>query len=114
MGVIVRVRLKVRVGEGLEWVCGRVWWEGGNDPGRLARPYTEGGPCSLCPGACRSLCPRRRCPLCTNSCTYSDLWVNCGTLDQQWHEWLCNTKTTQGVERFKNCRATCQCVNEIT
>lgn len=86
----------------------------GNDPERLGRPYTEGAPCSLCPGACRPLCSRHRCPLCTNACTYSDMWVNCGTLDQQWHEWLCNTKTKQGVERFKNCRATCQCVNEIT
>lgn len=86
----------------------------GNDPSRLNRPYSEGSACSLCSGACSSPCPRRHCPLCTNACTYSDLWVNCGTLNQQWHEWLCNTKTSQGVERFKNCRATCQCVNEIT
>ncbi|XP_050692947.1 cysteine-rich venom protein-like [Eriocheir sinensis] len=86
----------------------------GNDPTRLDQPYSEGSACSLCPGACRSLCPRRSCPLCTNACTYSDLWVNCAALDQQWHEWLCNTKTANGVERFKNCRATCQCVNEIT
>ncbi|XP_042206624.1 uncharacterized protein LOC121855628 [Homarus americanus] len=86
----------------------------GNDPGRLSRPYTEGQTCSMCPGSCRSVCHRRRCNLCTNACGYSDLWINCATLDQEWHEWLCNTKTKQGVERFKNCRATCQCVKQIT
>lgn len=86
----------------------------GNDPRRLSRPYSKGKKCSMCPGSCRSLCNGRRCGLCTNSCAYSDLWNNCPTLNQEWHEWLCNTKTKQGVERFKNCRATCQCVKEIT
>nr|XP_045599407.1 uncharacterized protein LOC123758775 isoform X1 [Procambarus clarkii]XP_045599408.1 uncharacterized protein LOC123758775 isoform X1 [Procambarus clarkii]XP_045599409.1 uncharacterized protein LOC123758775 isoform X1 [Procambarus clarkii] len=86
----------------------------GNDPKRLNRPYSEGEVCSLCPGSCKSLCRRNTCNLCTNACSYSDLWINCERLDYEWHEWLCNTKTKQGVERFKNCRATCQCVNEIT
>ncbi|XP_071546720.1 uncharacterized protein [Panulirus ornatus] len=86
----------------------------GNDPKRLSQPYTRGRICSMCPGSCRSVCHRRQCHLCTNACAYSDLWINCATLNKEWHEWLCNTKTKQGVERFKNCRATCQCVREIT
>ncbi|KAK4292578.1 hypothetical protein Pmani_034666 [Petrolisthes manimaculis] len=86
----------------------------GNNPNRLNRPYTTGTTCSLCPHSCKSPCYRHTCYLCTNACHYSDLWLNCGQLDKEWHEWLCNTKTKQGVERFKNCRATCQCVNEIT
>lgn len=86
----------------------------GNDPDRLNRPYTAGTKCGQCPRSCKSPCFRRTCHLCTNACSYSDLWLNCGQLNQAWNEWLCNTKTKEGVERFKNCRATCQCVNEIT
>lgn len=86
----------------------------GNDPRRLSRPYTHGQSCRRCPNSCRSMCSRGQCKLCTNACTYSDLWVNCATLNKKWHEWLCNTKTSKGVERFKNCRATCQCMKRIT
>ncbi|XP_068216458.1 cysteine-rich venom protein-like [Palaemon carinicauda] len=86
----------------------------GNDPRRISRPYTQGQTCRRCPNSCRSMCSRGQCKLCTNACTYSDLWVNCAMLNKKWHEWLCNTKTTKGVERFKNCRATCQCMKRIT
>ncbi|XP_066941830.1 cysteine-rich secretory protein 2-like [Macrobrachium rosenbergii] len=86
----------------------------GNDPRRISRPYTQGQTCRRCPNSCRSMCSKGQCKLCTNACTYSDLWVNCAMLDKKWHEWLCNTKTTKGVERFKNCRATCQCLKRIT
>ncbi|XP_063593578.1 uncharacterized protein LOC134770534 [Penaeus indicus] len=86
----------------------------GNDPRRLSRPYTQGRSCRKCPDACRSVCRKPECKLCTNACAYSDLWVNCKALDLQWHEWLCNTKTRHGVERFRNCRATCQCLKRIT
>ncbi|KAA0190170.1 hypothetical protein HAZT_HAZT009051 [Hyalella azteca] len=81
----------------------------GNDPSRLSEPYTRGRPCEMCPRACRSVCAEGQCLMCTNRCPFSDLWANCGTLANRWSEWLCNTKTAHGVERFKNCRATCQC-----
>lgn len=94
--------------------CVGIFFFRGNDPDRLNRPYTAGTKCGHCPRSCKSPCYRRTCYLCTNACSYSDMWLNCGQLNQAWHEWLCNTKTVQGVERFKNCRATCECANEIT
>ncbi|XP_071551268.1 cysteine-rich secretory protein 2-like [Panulirus ornatus] len=80
----------------------------GNFPDSLATPYERGAPCSACPGHCKA----KR--LCTNSCPYGDLWVNCKELDQAFHQWLCNTRTTEGLERLRHCRATCRCKGKIT
>ncbi|XP_076063883.1 cysteine-rich secretory protein 2-like [Oratosquilla oratoria] len=80
----------------------------GNYVESLSRPYERGPPCSKCPGHCKG----RR--LCTNSCPYGDLWINCKELDYAFHHWLCNTKSKEGMERYRNCRATCRCKGKIT
>lgn len=80
----------------------------GNFMDTLSRPYKRGAPCSACPGHCKAK------KLCTNSCPYGDLWINCKELDAAYHDWLCNTKTKEGLERFRFCRATCSCKDAIT
>lgn len=80
----------------------------GNYLQRLARPYDKGPPCSSCPSHCKA----KR--LCTNSCPYGDLWINCKELDLAFHTWLCHTKTKEGLERLRHCRATCLCKGKIT
>ncbi|XP_068226914.1 cysteine-rich secretory protein 2-like [Palaemon carinicauda] len=80
----------------------------GNYLESLSKPYKSGTPCSDCPGQCKAD------KLCTNSCPYGDLWVNCKELDYAFHNWLCNTKTKEGRQRFRNCRATCLCKGKIT
>ncbi|KFB39125.1 AGAP009085-PA-like protein [Anopheles sinensis] len=54
------------------------------------------------------------CPiLCTNSCNTADLWANCRDLFRTWPGWLCNTATPEGLERQRNCAATCTCHGKI-
>ncbi|XP_047492033.1 cysteine-rich secretory protein 2-like [Penaeus chinensis] len=79
----------------------------GNYLHTLSRPYERGAPCSACPGHCKAK------KLCTNSCPYGDLWSNCKELDAAYHDWLCNTKTKEGLERFRFCKATCTCKDAI-
>ncbi|XP_042866363.1 cysteine-rich secretory protein 2-like [Penaeus japonicus] len=74
----------------------------------LSTPYERGPPCSACPGHCKAK------KLCTNSCPYGDIWINCKELNAAYHDWLCNTKTKEGLERFRYCRATCSCKDAIT
>uniref|UniRef100_A0A1B0DQX0 Uncharacterized protein n=1 Tax=Phlebotomus papatasi TaxID=29031 RepID=A0A1B0DQX0_PHLPP len=53
------------------------------------------------------------CPiLCKNSCYAADLWANCHELNK-WPGWLCNTATQEGLERRRNCLATCTCRHKI-
>ncbi|XP_026468327.1 cysteine-rich secretory protein 2-like [Ctenocephalides felis] len=79
----------------------------GNAKDRLERPYKRGEFCASCPGQCRVK------KLCTNSCPYADLWINCRELHATWANWLCNTETPQGRDRRHNCRATCTCKGKI-
>ncbi|CAG2060094.1 unnamed protein product [Timema podura] len=79
----------------------------GNFRERLGRPYKKGKPCSKCPGHCRLE------KLCTNSCPSADLWANCRDLNSTWHTWLCNDHSTEGRDRHKYCKATCNCNNKI-
>lgn len=79
----------------------------GNRPGKLGRPYRKGKPCGMCPKNCYAK------KLCTNSCHVADLWSNCRQLYKTWPDWLCKTRTPQGEERRKHCKATCTCKNKI-
>ncbi len=74
----------------------------------LGKPYVSGKPCGDCPDNCS-----KETNLCTNSCPFADLWVNCKELDADWHDWLCKDKSKEGVKRRKHCRATCHCKNKI-
>ncbi|KFM75176.1 Cysteine-rich secretory protein 2, partial [Stegodyphus mimosarum] len=76
----------------------------GNDPRNLGKPYIAGKPCEKCPKHCKYK------KLCTNSCPYSDFWVNCAELSINWNSWLCGEL---GNERYKSCQATCKCPNAI-
>ncbi|XP_045102212.1 cysteine-rich secretory protein 2-like [Portunus trituberculatus] len=80
----------------------------GNFLERIGHPYDSGPPCSGCQGHCKG----RR--LCTNSCPYGDLWMNCRELQRSFPPWLCNSKTKEGLERLRSCRATCMCKGKIT
>ncbi|XP_045621088.1 cysteine-rich secretory protein 2 isoform X2 [Procambarus clarkii] len=80
----------------------------GNYLQSLPRPYAQGTPCSGCPGHCKG----KR--LCTNSCPYGDLWINCKELQLAFPAWLCNTRSKEGLERLRHCRATCKCKGKIT
>ncbi|KAG0730596.1 Cysteine-rich secretory protein 2 [Chionoecetes opilio] len=79
----------------------------GNFPERIGRPYDSGSPCSGCQGKCKG----RR--LCTNSCPYGDLWMNCKALQRSVPGWLCDSRTKKGLERRRYCRATCKCKGKI-
>ena len=74
---------------------------------RLGRPYKKGPSCGRCKGNCKLR------KLCTNSCAYADLWVNCRELNATWNQWLCHTNSKEGLERHKHCRATCDCHGKI-
>lgn len=74
---------------------------------RLGRPYKKGPSCGRCKGSCKLR------KLCTNSCSYADLWVNCRELNKTWNQWLCNTNSKEGEERKRHCRATCDCHGKI-
>lgn len=53
---------------------------------------------------------RRTRKLCTNGCNFADMWMNCKQLSSQWRDWLCNSReSSEGIERFGNCKATCTC-----
>ncbi|CAH1960260.1 unnamed protein product [Acanthoscelides obtectus] len=78
----------------------------GNHARRLSIPYKIGEPCSLCKQHCKR-------NLCLNSCPYADYWVNCGQLHRAFPNWVCNTSTPQGRDRFRKCRATCVCRHKI-
>ncbi|GAB0089408.1 cysteine-rich venom protein-like [Sergentomyia squamirostris] len=80
----------------------------GNHDDKLGLPYKIGRPCQSCPNHCHS----KRIRLCKNSCDAADLWANCEELNK-WQGWLCNTATREGVERRRNCLATCTCRNKI-
>lgn len=80
----------------------------GNHLESLSEPYKKGPPCSECPNHCKTK------KLCTNSCPYGDLWINCKELQAGFPTWLCNSKTREGLERLKMCRATCLCEGKIT
>ncbi|XP_050721126.1 cysteine-rich secretory protein 2-like [Eriocheir sinensis] len=80
----------------------------GNFLDRIGRPYDSGSPCSGCQGYCKG----RR--LCTNSCPYGDLWMNCKELQRAFPDWLCKSKTKEGLERLRSCQATCKCKGKIT
>ncbi|XP_065561922.1 serotriflin-like isoform X2 [Artemia franciscana] len=80
----------------------------GNYVERLGFPYKSGQSC----GRCQSSCKANK--LCTNSCQYADLWVNCRELNMKWNNWLCHTTNTpEGRERYRHCRATCSCQSKI-
>ena len=52
--------------------------------------------------------------VCLNSCPVADLWSNCQDLENQWPKWVCGWRnTTDGIERFRNCKATCLCQDKI-
>jgi len=69
----------------------------GNFPDRIAKPYEKGAPCSGCEDSCKFK------KLCTNACSYADLWMNCKELNATWHDWLCKG------ENEASCLATCRC-----
>ena len=114
----------------------------GNFIERLGTPYVSGLPCQGCKGHCGRLKRKinpitqkrmknkyrrfRSSPLivsktgsnkkkvCTNACHVADLWSNCQALENQWPQWVCGWRnTTDGLERFRNCQATCICPNKI-
>lgn len=74
----------------------------------LGRPYKKGKSCGACPNDCNP-----ETGLCTNSCPFADLWVNCRDLKKEWSQWLCRDKSMEGRIRRKHCRATCYCKNKI-
>ena len=52
--------------------------------------------------------------VCINACHVADLWSNCQALENQWPQWVCGWRnTTDGLERFRNCKATCICQDKI-
>ncbi|XP_058881926.1 cysteine-rich venom protein Cau1-like [Acipenser ruthenus] len=70
----------------------------GNDQNLLPTPYKAGPSCGDCPNACED-------KLCTNPCSYSDMYSNCPTL-----------KGTFGCGHpsvLAWCPASCKCTNEI-
>ncbi|KAI9561935.1 hypothetical protein GHT06_012898 [Daphnia sinensis] len=79
----------------------------GNYMERLGRPYKKGPSCGRCKGSCKLR------KLCTNSCSYADLWVNCRELNTTWNQWLCHNNSKEGLDRKKHCRATCECTGKI-
>ncbi|KAL3282020.1 hypothetical protein HHI36_005223 [Cryptolaemus montrouzieri] len=79
----------------------------GNLPDKLSFPYLKGKPCEACEGKCHAN------RLCTNVCPFADYWSNCEQLHKRWPKWLCHTKTKKGKARFKSCKATCTCENQI-
>ncbi|XP_053665357.1 cysteine-rich venom protein-like [Anopheles marshallii] len=81
----------------------------GNHEEKLGIPYKRGRPC----GSCQPNCLSRKIRLCTNSCNTADLWANCRDLYRTWPGWLCNTATSEGLERQRNCAATCTCHGKI-
>ncbi|ETN60767.1 catrin [Anopheles darlingi] len=81
----------------------------GNHEEKLGLPYKRGRPC----GSCQSHCLSRKTRLCTNICSTADLWANCRELHRTWPGWLCNTATPEGLERQRNCAATCTCQGKI-
>ncbi|XP_060516924.1 cysteine-rich venom protein natrin-2-like isoform X2 [Cylas formicarius] len=78
----------------------------GNWPGRVARPYEKGNPCS----ACKKNCSRK---LCLNACPTANVWANCDYLYKAHPHWLCNSQTPKGRERSSFCKATCTCRHQI-
>ncbi|CAG7819595.1 unnamed protein product [Allacma fusca] len=80
----------------------------GNYMNNLGKPYNKGPPCSDCPNSCN-----KSSRLCTNSCPFADLWVNCHELNMDHSAWLCRDKSKEGLRRRKHCRATCHCKNKI-
>ena len=51
---------------------------------------------------------------CTNGCNVADMWTNCDELVKQWPNWMCSNKnSTDGIQRFQNCRGTCTCPDRI-
>lgn len=92
----------------------------GNFPDRLGTPYLVGEKCSGCPGHCKKIAQKKKTQkqlikkVCTNSCPVADLWINCKDLVEKWPEWMCNAKnSTEGRQRFKNCKAACTCEGRI-
>ncbi|XP_039433109.1 cysteine-rich venom protein-like isoform X2 [Culex pipiens pallens] len=81
----------------------------GNHEDKLGLPYRRGKPCSSCHQHCHS----KKIKLCTNTCSSADLWANCKELYKTWPGWLCNTVTPEGLERQRNCLATCTCHGKI-
>ncbi|XP_049822156.1 cysteine-rich secretory protein 2-like isoform X2 [Aethina tumida] len=79
----------------------------GNRPRRIGRPYRKGEPCK----SCRKHCHHGK--LCTNSCPFGDMWLNCKEMYKYNKGWLCYTPTPQGKERAKECGATCFCRGRI-
>ncbi len=58
--------------------------------------------------------PIRKHQLCTNSCHVADRYTNCDDMVAQWPNWICNSRnTTEGLDRFKHCLATCLCRGKI-
>ena len=95
----------------LKWTSINHNWLGsfnrGNYMERLGRPYKKGPSCGRCKGSCKLR------KLCTNSCSYADLWVNCRELNTTWNQWLCHNNSKEGLDRKKHCRATCECTGKI-
>ncbi|XP_055599158.1 cysteine-rich venom protein-like isoform X1 [Uranotaenia lowii] len=81
----------------------------GNHEDKLGTPYRRGKPC----GACKHHCHSSKIKLCTNTCNSADLWANCRELYKTWPGWLCNTVTPEGLERQRNCMATCTCQGKV-
>ncbi|KAM4834539.1 cysteine-rich secretory protein 3-like [Thomomys bottae] len=70
----------------------------GNFYQRRYTPYKEGKPCGLCPNDCES-------GLCTNACSYEDLYSNCKELKQ--------LATCEEPMVKKSCCASCNCSDKI-